>query len=568
MKGIGVLSAAFALLLVGCGGSSSGDGGVTFARPAVQVSGLTAGQSVSVSIDSGQVIVFSTDGRQTFSERLANGDRYNLAITATSGGADCRFSNGQTTISRTTVTQDTQVTCGEPGGDPGDPTDPTDPTDPGTPSDPDGGSGELRIITAVGAEPSMVSMAVRVVRSNGPYTGPMTTADLRVLRDGLDVTEGDEEHLHLEPNPEKQRVIITHTDASASMSPHIPAIQNALLDLRAYTQNDFDHRYYFAVFDKGPETRYIYPAANDLSAAVFLNDVLRFYLPPGGAFEPGTDLNSAIMNAISSSGDTVSPVHYQTRDAVVITDGRHLAGSLDVQGLHQAMVGRRVMLVGYGPDADMEALRSIDPDAVHVSSEAALIGVLRGLADAQNQRVEGIRLLHHVVAETQRVGNETYSLELLGGLCTTTTDECTASVAVSGASGTNRGTLVKAGNLSPYIDELTKIKALRWVDNWLGEACPGTEEYVWAVRTGQDEFTPITQIADFEIYDEDGNLEHEGTAEDRHIFFRTPDSEYLLLRPGRQNNIELYVSEGGQFGLPGCRSSITINAQEADPFEG
>ncbi|MBZ2189091.1 VWA domain-containing protein [Alcanivorax sp. JB21] len=566
MKGTGYFCVALAALLVGCGGSSSGGGGVTFARPAVQASGLNPGQTVSVSLNGGQVITFTSDGRQAFSEQLANGDRYNLAITATSGGADCRFSNGQLTISRTTVTQDTPLTCGEP--DPGDPTDPTDPTDPVTPTDPDGGTGELRLLMAAGAEPSMVSMAIRVVRDSGPYTGPMSASDLRVLRDGLDVAGGGEEHLHLESDPEKQRVIITHTDASESMRLHIPAIQNALLDLRAYTQGDFDHRHYFAVFDKGPETRYIYPAANDLTADAYLNGVLRYYLPPGGAYEPGSDLNSAIMNAASSSGDTVSPVHYQTRDAVVITDGQHMAGSLDVQALQQRLVGRRVTLVGYGPDADMAALRLIDPNAVHVSSEAGLIGVLRGLADAQNQRVQGIRLVHHVVAETQRADSETYSLELLGGLCTTTTADCSASATVSGAVGTNRGTLVKAGNRAPFKGELTKIKALRWVDNWLGESCPGTGEYVWAIRTGEDEFTPITEVADFEVYDADGNLEHEGTAEERHVFARTPQSEYLLMRPGRQGNVELYVSEGGQFLLPGCRSSVTINAQKADPFQG
>ena len=567
MKGIGVLSAAFALLLVGCGGSSSGDGGVTFARPAVQVSGLTAGQSVSVSLDGGQVIVFNTNGRQTFNDRLANGDRYNLAITATSGGADCRFSNGQTTISRTTVTQDTPVICGEPGDGPGDPTDPTDPTDPGTPSDPDGGTGELRIISAAGQEGSLVTMALRIVRPGGVYTGPLELSDLQVLREGIDVASTEEQHLHLENNPERQRVIIAHVDASISMRDHLAGITTALLDLYGHTEPDYDHRLYLAVFDAGPETRYIYPAGSDLTESGFAG-MLDYWLPPGGAFKPGTNLNTALFNAAASSGDSASAVHFQTIDSVVITDGRHLSGSLQVEAIRSAMQGRRVSIIAYGPDADIPALQLIDPDVRHVTSAAALSSVLVDIANEQTSRTAGVRLLHHLAPEDAREPEvpENYTLTLSGGLCTT--GDCTASRLIGGASGGNRGTYTATSNPAPFVHETTKLKALRWVDNWLGRLCPGTGEYQWAVRTGEFEFVPIDQRAEFVIFDANGTVIHDGGGADPHHILFTNDSEYLFVNPGAEGSIELYAAEDGQFLNAGCRSSIQLSVQRAPPFEG
>ena len=551
---------ALTALLMGCGGSSGGDGGVTFARPAVQVAGLAPGQGVSVSLNGGQVVTFTSDGRQTFSEQLANGDRFTLQVTGTSGGASCVFNNGQEQIQRTTVTQDTPLTCGEPGGG-----DPSDPTDPVPPTDPDGGTGELRILTATGQDRSMVSMALRVVRDDGPYVGAMVLDNLRVLHNGRDAPGHVEEFVRLDATPEARRLLTVHVDISLSMRGVMPAIRQALSSLRAHMAGDHDHRLYVAIFDAGPETTYFFPSAHDMEPSEF--DVFLGLsgnggqLPRDGAYQPGSDLSTGLINAAQRSGDTASGVHYDTHDAVIITDGNHLAGDLNIPEIQSALPSGRVTIIAYGEDVNTALLEATGAQVYAPSSSAQLATRLQAIADGQTARSAGVRLLHHIIAPQERQGSDSYMLELEGAFCTT--GACTASREVTGAAGNDNGTLVQVSDRQVFSRELVKFKALRWVDEWLGDACNGTGTYYWGVPVGDDLFEPIESRDDFVIYAVDGSVEHLGSAP-VHEVQRTNDSSYIRVRSTATGTLELAASTFSNFWPEGCRGLASVSVVSPD----
>src|SRR5690606_38650771 len=109
-------------LLLGCGGGGGGGGsdGITLGRPSVTVVGLAVGQTVTVALNSGAELVFSTNQTRTFPTDVQNGKSYTLTISETTGDAVCRFGNGQTSRSSSDARANFPVACGDttvPGDD-------------------------------------------------------------------------------------------------------------------------------------------------------------------------------------------------------------------------------------------------------------------------------------------------------------------------------------------------------------------------------------------------------------------------------------------------------------------
>lgn len=119
-------------LLLGCGGGGGGGGGdgISLGRPSVSVLGLTAGQTVTVSLNARSELVFNTDQTRSFATQVQDNKSYTLTLAAT--GTVCTFSNGRNGIASKDANRVHQVGCGAEVVIPPDP-DPeeNDPADPG-----------------------------------------------------------------------------------------------------------------------------------------------------------------------------------------------------------------------------------------------------------------------------------------------------------------------------------------------------------------------------------------------------------------------------------------------------
>ncbi|MBA3979744.1 MAG: hypothetical protein C0462_03995 [Alcanivorax sp.] len=249
-------------------------------------------------------------------------------------------------------------------------------------------------------------------------------------------------------------------------------------------------------------------------------------------------------------------MHYDTHDAVVITDGNHLAGDFNIQAIQDALQSGRVTIIAYGPSVNTALLESTGAQVFAPASQAQLASRLRAIADGQTARSEGVRLLHHIVAPEERLGPDSYMLELQGAFCTT--GDCMASRNVVGAMGNNNGTLVQASDQQVFPRELVKFKALRWVDEWLGDACDGSGTYYWGVPVDDNFVERIEFRDDFVIYDADGNIEHLGN-EPLYEVYRTDDSSYIRVRPLDSGTIELAASTSVDFWPQGCRDTASVS---------
>ena len=125
MKKQSGLVVALALVLSACSGGSSSDG-VRLGRPAVEVSGLAAGQTVTVRLNdmASDTLVFSSNGRQGFSARVNNSERHTVSRIA-QVGTHCVFAGNSASSSSSVPNQVHALACGipdeeEPGG-PGEP---------------------------------------------------------------------------------------------------------------------------------------------------------------------------------------------------------------------------------------------------------------------------------------------------------------------------------------------------------------------------------------------------------------------------------------------------------------
>lgn len=84
-----VCGMAFAALLSGCGGSNSSSATIGGA-----VTGLAAGTSVSLTLNSGTPLTMSANGSFTFGGNLASGDGYSVVVSSQPTGQTCLVTYG------------------------------------------------------------------------------------------------------------------------------------------------------------------------------------------------------------------------------------------------------------------------------------------------------------------------------------------------------------------------------------------------------------------------------------------------------------------------------------------
>lgn len=75
------------------------------------VSGLEAGQSVTIALNGGETLELTADGAFVFATELTSGVAYDVDITATAGGAVCNVARGEGTVADADV-DDVGVRCG------------------------------------------------------------------------------------------------------------------------------------------------------------------------------------------------------------------------------------------------------------------------------------------------------------------------------------------------------------------------------------------------------------------------------------------------------------------------
>jgi len=116
LTGLALLST---LLLSACGGGSTGKG-LVVNTPSVSVSGLEAslGQSVVISLNNDEELIFQENGTRKFETIVVDGGRYTVAVEGTGGDVVCRLGDGFAVTSKE-ANENFKVVCAVPSDDDG-----------------------------------------------------------------------------------------------------------------------------------------------------------------------------------------------------------------------------------------------------------------------------------------------------------------------------------------------------------------------------------------------------------------------------------------------------------------
>lgn len=329
-------------VLTACGGGGGSGDGIKLVRPSISATGIPATESLSVTLStSGETLVFAADGSQTFTSKVQDGGSYTLRISSQPASTNCAFSNGNSSISGTSVSSTKfSISCG--GGSTGGGGGPVSTL-----------SGPFKVYGWNFHKPDSATMAFPISLRDGsenPVTGA-ALSNFTFYEDSQEVVNSQEFPIAVMPMPSNNASVnltlvvdVSQSLTASDISSLKTGLKNHINNLPATTSISI------WAFDSTVVQLTGYTTdKNTLSTAI---DSIP--TDPDGR-DSSTDLYGAITDASASnlyglySGGSLGYV-------VVITDGVHTSNSDSPSTTSAEVEDRLVYAVGIGDGYDPAAL--------------------------------------------------------------------------------------------------------------------------------------------------------------------------------------------------------------------